>query len=1565
MTDQNHIDIIKSTVRLLCTTTNNYIGTGVIYYKESLNNQCYVLTASHNLHKDENSLTEMRKEIQLDFFDYSRRIFVSKIQVVNPNLVSNDILKDIAIIVVENDGIDEIVKNLPSFEILKVRNDLVNFVVKGYANATNSEELIDLKPTFIQPLSSNERFQLQLIEEYSKYNLQGLSGSGIFTVINDNLYLYGILTRFTDEEKGEIFYCEYSTTLNEILQSNFKPELEIGFVDSLGINFEFFIKNVNEARVALGPRFREELNFKLPIASLFNDIVKDNIFYKRFLSRIDKWVLERDSYHSNIFPSIGKLSEEIKCVKQKTIDWANKISSSLEIKIELDWLDLELEKIDKQADQLRNELYKLQSDEIAKSDTKEKINRYNRPFEHEIDNVFRIQRDAQNFRNSLFEEICVPLANNPILILDGDAGNGKSHLLGDISTDRIKKRLPTLLLLGQKFTRQGDIWKNILEELELNCNKTEFLKSLNNIGKQIGSRVLILIDAINEGNGKELWECRLANFINDFNIYPFIAIVLTVRTTYKNYIILPEIQKDKNITFKTHYGFMGSEYEALKQFCFHYKLEQPSFPIMSPEYTNPLFLHLICEALKTNGEKLFPKGSQGINRIYQLYVSSLQDKFSRKDQYKNKPKLIIDAISKFSEKTFETELRSLTLDEANKLFDSEFAMFGTLLTDLIEESILIKNVSFDYVEKVQREFVYFAFQRFGDYYIAKLLLSKYDSKAELLEAFKEQNVLGKLTDSYYWKYQGVLEAFSTLLPELFQLELFEVYDWFYNNHNYYLNEFVLNSITWRSIDCIVEPKISKWLNENYSRTNDFDSCLLTLTKITSIQNHSFNSDRLFEILKKFKLPERDSFWQNHVRCFSGLDDSNNAFPLQRLIDWAWSSDVSNKTDTETARLTGQTLAWVLASTNIKLRDETTKALVNLLEQQIDALIDILKAFKNIDDMFIYERLYAVAYGCILRTQNVEDIVKLAQFVYNTIFKNGIVPNHILLRDYARNCVEFAIYKNTKLKIDERRIRPPYKSIMPKVFPTLESLEKYKLPIKDEDEYDDTYARMNNRICFDVIEWDFGRKEVEPNLRHFEVSKFTFKEDLKLFKRSCNSELKKILNNITGNIELKSTIKNNKFNLTRLLGKELFEKELDDVEKFQIHFTDKFKSLDVEKFQFVENEIVPFYEDKFSNNNYTSEFNTKPILCWIADRAFKLGYNSKIHGLYDESIDRHYWNRNGSYFKIGEKYSRIAYYEILAVIADNYKIKKGWREDGKSNFYKGTWQLYIRDINPSFVTKTIKADDDNDLGLINIYSNWWNNIDYKYWNQGLSEWIKNIDDMPKPEFLINKIDDLGNSWLILKTFKEWREPKKIGQEKYGSHLKNIWYKINSYLVKKSQKERITSWLLKQNFWGNSLPESREDGNLFNREKYWSPAYIDSYSEKLWSKLDESKFTVMITTSEATGSISDDKSDAHIGYDMPSKFIFEGMELNYASTDGEFKLSNNDIVVINKDFEGCMIKKDLFLKFLEDNQLEIIWTVLGEKSAFANLSKENYFQTYSGVYYLQDNKIVGELNSFERE
>src|SRR5690606_22991458 len=160
----------------------------------------------------------------------------------------------------------------------------------------------------------------------------------------------------------------------------------------------------------------------------------------------------------------------------------------------------------------------------------------------------------------------------------------------------------------------------------------------------IGSRVLLLIDAINEGAGSRLWRDQIQGLITQISNKKYIGIAITIRTTYLKSIITNEVKQNNSIVFKTHLGFKGNEYAALKMFCDFHRLKQPSFPILSPEFTNPLFLKIICEGVKNSETKEFPQGFHGVKKVFDLFIKAIDKRLEeKKDDYINR-NLVIKVI---------------------------------------------------------------------------------------------------------------------------------------------------------------------------------------------------------------------------------------------------------------------------------------------------------------------------------------------------------------------------------------------------------------------------------------------------------------------------------------------------------------------------------------------------------------------------------------------------------------------------------------------------------------------------------------------------------------------------------------------------------------------------------------------------------------------------------------------------------------------------------------------------------------------------------------------------------
>jgi hypothetical protein len=101
----------------------------------------------------------------------------------------------------------------------------------------------------------------------------------------------------------------------------------------------------------------------------------------------------------------------------------------------------------------------------------------------------------------------------------------------------------------------------------------------------------------------------------------------------------------------------------------------------------------------------------------------------------------------------------------------------------------------------------------------------------------------------------------------------------------------------------------------------------------------------------------------------------------------------------------------------------------------------MQAFEDADDPYVSERLYCVAYGCVLRGHNDATLKLMAAYVYTAVFEDKAPPPNVLLRDYARGIIEYALHRKIPLNIVTRRIRPTYKSAWPDEIPTAEALEK--------------------------------------------------------------------------------------------------------------------------------------------------------------------------------------------------------------------------------------------------------------------------------------------------------------------------------------------------------------------------------------------------------------------------------------------------------------------------------------------------------------------------------------------
>lgn len=1329
-------------------------------------------------------------------------------------------------------------------------------------------------------------------------------------------------------------------------------------------------QRLEESIQNLGKRYTPQLNFELEIAHVFDGLARDTVHQHKFYNLIREFFSKANTVVDALRDAE---TEPFKADLQAQIIYAKEIVQKFDFDdidntIDIDGLRAAVEKIEETISYISAVIYDYERKRWAEKDEEarnkgEKVNQYRQyeKFSSLIGDTNKVQ-EYINKVNRFLELTATHLLNDPLLLVTGEAGIGKSHLLADVARKRQRNSQSTILLLGQHFVK-GDPWVFIQQQLFPGVNREHFLGALNAKAQSQGSRILIMIDAINEGDGKYFWKEHISGFVNSFKPYKWLGVVLSVRSSYKDFII----PSDLDIETETHYGFNENEYEATKLFFEYYGIQQPSIPLLHPEFTKPLYLRLFCEGLSKAGLRVVPPGHEGINKVIGFYLDAINTKLSAPSYFGFNPKLnTIQKVAELVANAIATlGRRHLTLEEANELvesFASKQRIMAGLLDQMVSEGIFTQNLTYNSDTKQYEEGIYLAYERFQDHLYASHIIRECGSENQAEQLAEKIQALFK--DEWEIHYHlGVLQALSIQIPETVGVEIFEIAESICHNH--YAAQAIIQALIWRIPQSIQKEKLVTFFNKVSSEHVELhDEILELLISITGQTSNPFNADYLHEHLMKQSMPDRDSGWSVYLHNrFINYDNCS----VRRLIDWSWEVEEKSYLNKESRTLLAKTIVWFFTSSNRFLRDKATKALVALLEGHYDILIEVFEAFKGVDDMYIWDRLYATAMGLVLRG-NSDESTKLVQYIYDITFADGNVPVHLLIRDYAKTTIEYALNKQFSITVDKALVYPPYNSTWPEHIPTRDDLKKYEL------EWTTNENRGQNHIFQSVMGYDdFSRYVIgdrydmdflELDLKRFNKGK-NFPSTLKLgLKRGYKtySEIYKFKNKTGSN-----------FRVPSYYSKE----EWDDLIKSMsdsVTFLEKEigRRLTAEQKNVFEND-VPYYLDAvYSSETRSNHLPTESISCFILNRVFELGYDKELFGEFDYGVNSHYsYGRSDRKpERIGKKYQWIAYHEIMARVTDNFVYKDSLSSDEPAD-YEGPWQLLRRDIDPTnLIPKQVEASSRARIGG----DDWWVDVEYNNWNTPVAEWLAERNDLPDFAKLI-EVEHNGEKWLNLQSFPSWDEPENTGVLEKRLVKMHLWTHLRSYLVRKSQKQKLLKWMRQQHIMGRWMPESSTYHRMFLRELIWSSSYQVYDSGKYWYSLDKGadpKAKVLVTVDEYTWERGYDCSiEETVSVLYPSKFLFDLLKLQFSKSDEAFVDADGQIVAINSSVRknlgpyGLLVKKDFLLNVLTENKLDIVWTVLGEKQTLYDYDRNvPDFLEFSGTYSVEDAGVTGTIISRRR-
>lgn len=698
---------------------------------------------------------------------------------------------------------------------------------------------------------------------------------------------------------------------------------------------------------------------------------------------------------------------------EKCFEWYSSIA--LEFEKEINGLKIEEEELEKE--------YYIEKQATRKKQLLEEIHAIN----HYMNSLLGLK--------VLSDEKELILKN--VLVIKGEAGTGKSHLLAHEVEKSLGLGTGAVLLLGNQFISNDMLSNQLLNHLDLDISIDEFLGVLEEYGERSGINSVIFIDAINESVYRDIWKIGLNSLLSKTNSYNNIKVVISVRTGYEGLVFDDAIvEKIKNGSYIElfHTGFREESIEATKEFLNHYGIPfSPSY-FLQQDMTNPLFLTLFCKSY--TGE---------IFDIFSLFNNAIKkadEEVQKQIGLDGMSKLLIHLLYEIAEFKYENKATFIFKRELLQLHFWD--IYGLSDKKLFYIQALEKtNVFLGFIDSNEEEYYYLAYNLMEDYIYADCIIKKIPDKQRCKEYLKNE-LLG-INDGYVKNYHNI-DVFIMacgLYAEKYGEECIDVIeDKGFDEDEQHLSEEYVRSFLWRKKKTINKDFFVEFVTSHPISTDILWSVLIECcTRIY----HPLNAEFLHSILFKMPISHRDYVWTIYV---NGMADEE--VRLYQLILYFEKGEVLSGLTDENIELLLVLFAWILTSSNRVLRDKTSKAMIEILKRNFIQCKSLLERFENVNDPYVIQRLYGIVFGaCVKRVEKSKTpFYELVKYIYSDIFNQPIVYEDILLRDYAKLIIERFIYEfpNDSEEFDKKIISPPYNSI---AIPNVDKNDHYDSEYKNK------------------------------------------------------------------------------------------------------------------------------------------------------------------------------------------------------------------------------------------------------------------------------------------------------------------------------------------------------------------------------------------------------------------------------------------------------------------------------------------------------------------------------------
>ncbi len=1027
-----------------------------------------------------------------------------------------------------------------------------------------------------------------------------------------------------------------------------------------------------------------------------------------------------------------------------------------------------------------------------------------------------------------------------------------------------------------------------------------------------------------------------------------------------------------------------------------------------------MYLKTICHVLQSQGKTRLPSGRQGVTAVLDSFVDVAHEQLADRLDYDPKNNLVSVALKRLAERFLETGNHWLIREDAVRVVNGVLPRRDysrSLYRGMVDEGVLLEDMRRPR-DGDSREIVSIAFERFADHIVADAIMQKHLDRNSLSMMFESlplrwrrpvrrllhlfggkvaglidrSDSLINVAEGNRFVPHGVIEALCIQAPERTGRELIRITPQFQDR--WAIGEAFLESIIWHELSAFSE-ETRIVLNELMASRRTHSDAMDTLLTVSSIPGHPFNARLLDLRLRRDNMPDRDTWWSTYLHHTWGVEG-----PVDRLVEWASNISSDELVDVEVVDLAATTLGWMLSTPNRFLRDLATKGLVALLAGRLGSLDRFVNRFADVDDPYIVERIYAVAYGVAMRSNDATGIDRVAQSVYRHVFANGTPTAHLLLRDYARGVIERAAYHGAARDFDLDLVRPPYQSTLPEI-PDEQSTQELIFKM-EQSAGGDADRSAWDAIPFSVQHWDFARYILGTNStdtsRHWLSIGIDEQQWLSADERQ--EELIPRFNGIERNaweeyLEARQSVPPPEFDF--LPAEDDHEgpvqEDVDTSEPRLDSYFQLFKRLSIQRAdssqvddaycRFVATLSNEHWNEWAALDETRPGFDLQVIQRYVLHRVVSLGWTAERFGSFDSSLRFAGNDPRGTRKpeRMGKKYQWIAYHEILAFMADHYQYYERWET---VHDYHGPWQVGRRDIDPSTIVNSGRRSSEF---AETRRPTWWAPLEYDNWQVELPilSWTADASDVPTLDdgLIVADPSESDVRWVNAYSFQIRSEPTPPDVREYDVERKEIWVRAVAFMVPQVKADDFIEWVLSGKYskgnWQFSFPDFGGGYSAFLGEYAWGPAFeqlvnSEAINEHEWCYPKDSEPAIaygLAAHCSTTGGEYDCSADENAASTLylPSHLVVRGCRLTWTGIGADYVDDNSMKAAFDPSAHepgpnALLLRLDLLERYLSENDLELCWAVTGEKQSMGTTGQPYGWLQFQGAYVLRGGKPEGK-------